>query len=92
MRSESSRTASAPSRMFSRILAPVTGLVNASDNYYRLIELYMKYGKISPEVALPGVKDDISKIIVQVLFERNGQNISQITDAVKTKRGTASRL
>ena len=77
--------------MFSRVLAPVSDLVNSSDNYYRLIELYMKYGKISPEVVLPGVKDDISKMIVQVLFERNGQNISQITDAVKAKRGTASR-
>ena len=33
----------------------------------------------------------ISKEIIRVLVDRNGQNISQITEGVRVKRGTASR-
>ncbi|HEY4705572.1 MAG TPA: transcriptional regulator, partial [Thermoplasmata archaeon] len=45
----------------------------------------------SPELAVPGVKDDISRHIVAALMDRGDRNISQITDAVKGRRGTASR-
>src|SRR2546422_328811 len=40
---------------------------------------------------LPGLKDPISKEIVKALFEKGDRNISQITEAVKARRGTASR-
>jgi len=40
---------------------------------------------------LPEVKDPISKDIIRVLLERSNQNISQITELVRSKRGTASR-
>ena len=59
--------------------------------YFRLLDLYAKHGAVSPDVVVPGLKDDISKAILAVLFEKGDRNISQITDAVKGKRGTASR-
>lgn len=59
--------------------------------YFRLLDLYAKHGAVSPDVVVPGLKDDISKAILTVLFEKGDRNISQITEAVKGKRGTASR-
>ncbi len=59
--------------------------------YFRLLDLYAKHGAVSPDVVVPGLKDDISKAILTVLFEKADRNISQITEAVKGKRGTASR-
>lgn len=59
--------------------------------YFRLLDLYAKHGSVSPELVVPGLKDDISKAILTVLFEKGDRNVSQITDAVKGKRGTASR-
>ncbi len=66
-------------------------LQDMSRGYFRLLDLYARHGAISPELVIPGLKDDISKHIVSVLMERGDRNISQITDAVKGKRGTASR-
>ena len=51
----------------------------------------MKYGGVSPEITVPNVKDAISKEILNVLFDKNGQNISQITEIVRERRGSASR-
>jgi hypothetical protein len=59
--------------------------------YFRLMDLYAKHGAVSPDLVIPGLKDDISKHIVTALFEKGDRNISQITEAVKGKRGTASR-
>jgi hypothetical protein len=59
--------------------------------YFRLLDLYAKHGAVSPDLVVPGLKDDISKHIVAVLFEKGDRNISQVTEAVKGKRGTASR-
>jgi DNA-binding transcriptional ArsR family regulator len=59
--------------------------------YFRLLDLYAKHGSVSPDAVVPGMKDDISKAILTVLFERGDRNVSQITEAVKAKRGTASR-
>ncbi len=59
--------------------------------YFRLMDLYAKHGAVSPDIVIPGLKDDISKHIVTALFEKGDRNISQITEAVKGKRGTASR-
>lgn len=66
-------------------------LQKISRNYFRLLELYQRYGSLSPELVIPGMKDDISRHIVSTLIDRGDRNISQITDAVKAKRGTASR-
>ena len=59
--------------------------------YFRLLDLYAKHGAVSPDLVVPGLKDDISKAILTVLFEKGDRNVSQITDSVKGKRGTASR-
>ena len=59
--------------------------------YFRLLDLYAKHGSVSPDVVVPGLKDDISKAILTVLFEKGDRNISQITESVKGNRGTASR-
>lgn len=77
--------------MFAQVLAPLSAMKDASKGYFRMMELYLRHGRISPEMIAPGLKDDISKEILRVLFEHNGQNISQITEAVKDRRGTASR-
>ncbi len=60
-------------------------------SYFRLLDLYAKHGSVSPELVVPGLKDDISKAILTALFEKGDRNVSQITEAVKAKRGTASR-
>ena len=59
--------------------------------YFRLLDFAARYGSVSPDLVIPGLKDDISKHIVSVLVDQGDRNISQITDAVKGKRGTASR-
>ncbi len=66
-------------------------LQSITRGYFRLLDLYAKHGAVSPDVVVPGMKDDISKAILTALFEKGDRNISQITEAVKGKRGTASR-
>ncbi len=66
-------------------------LRSVTRGYFRLLDLYAKHGAVSPDVVVPGLKDDISKAILTSLFEKGDRNISQITDSVKGKRGTASR-
>lgn len=66
-------------------------LQDIAKSYFRLLDMYAKYGKVSPDLVIPGLKDDISRHIVSALFDRPDRNISQITEAVEGKRGTASR-
>src|SRR2546428_5865310 len=66
-------------------------LQSIARGYFRLLDLYAKHGAVSPDIVIPGLKDDISKHIVTALFEKGDRNISQVTEAVKGKRGTASR-
>jgi predicted transcriptional regulator len=77
--------------MLEELQEPFRKLYGAAQGYYKFIDLYMKYGEVSPELTVPELKDPISKDIIVVLFEKNGQNTSQITEAVKVKRGSASR-
>ncbi|HEY7588639.1 MAG TPA: hypothetical protein VIB49_07870 [Thermoplasmata archaeon] len=76
---------------YAELVDYLTRLQETSRGYFRLLDLYAKYGSVSPDLVVPGLKDDISRHIVTVLFEKGGRNISQITAAVKAKRGTASR-
>ena len=78
-------------RPYTELVAYLDRLQDVSRGYFRILDLYAKYGKVSPDLVIPGLKDDISRHIVAVLFDRPDRNISQITDAVKGKRGTASR-
>ncbi len=82
----------------SRVAAPYGELLeylerfqSISRGYFRLLEMYEKYGAISPELVIPGLKDPMSRDIVRVLFDGKPRNISEITRAVKGLRGTASR-
>src|SRR2546421_7732060 len=89
---EALRTAlSDVTRPYAELMAYVDRLQDVSRSYFRVLELFTKYGKVSPDLVIPGLKDDISRHIVVALFDRPDRNISQITEAVKGKRGTASR-
>ncbi|HYS99629.1 MAG TPA: hypothetical protein VEO20_03095 [Thermoplasmata archaeon] len=89
---EALRTAlSDVTRPYAELMEYVDRLQDASRGYFRILDLYAKYGKVSPDLVIPGLKDDISRHIVVALFDRPDRNISQITEAVKGKRGTASR-
>ncbi len=78
-------------RPYTELVAYLDRLQDVSRGYFRILDLYAKYGKVSPDLVIPGLKDDISRHIVAVLFDRPDRNISQITESVKGKRGTASR-
>src|SRR3990172_495463 len=88
----------APREAFPRVPRPsselggyLERLQDLSRGYLRIMDLVQRYGGVSPDLAVPGVKDDISRHIVAALMDRGERNISQITDAVKGRRGTASR-
>ncbi len=71
-------------------------LKDISGRYFRLMDLYTKHGKISVDLAAPDIKDQISKDIVRILLDRadkdkQGSNLSEITRALKSVRGSASR-
>ena len=77
--------------MMAQLMAPIQDMQKATQKYLRLVDLALRHGGISPDMLIPEVKDPISKDIIRVLVEKNGQNISQITDGVRAKRGSASR-
>jgi DNA-binding transcriptional ArsR family regulator len=73
------------------LMSQLEGMNRIAGNYFRLLELYHKKGSISPEAVLPELKDPISIEIVKVLFDKGGMNVSEITDALRERRGSASR-
>src|SRR2546428_8439361 len=88
---EALRTAlSDVTRPYTELMAYVDRLQDVSRGYFRILDLFAKYGKVSPDLVIPGLRDDISRHIVVALFNQADRNISQITEAVKGKRGTAS--
>lgn len=74
-----------------QLLTPVQEMQKSAQKYLRLVDLALRHGGISPEMLLPEVKDPISKDIIKVLVDKNGQNISQITESLRARRGSASR-
>jgi len=77
--------------MLAMALKPLQQVQHSTQHYVKLMRLLLEHGGLTPEVVLPDVKDSISKDIVRVLLERPHQNLSQITEQVRSKRGTASR-
>jgi len=75
----------------STLLGPVRKMEKATRSYYRLLATAMREGRIGIDLALPEVKDSISREIVEVLLEGRDQNISRITDKLRERRGSASR-
>lgn len=78
-------------KMLASLVKPLTDARSTTERYLRLAGLLLDHGGLTPDLILPEVKDPIEKDIVRVLLERQNQNVSQITELVKTKRGTASR-
>ncbi len=79
------------SQPYSQLVGYLDRLQEISRSYFRLLDLLQRYGSLSPDMAIPEVKDPISREIVNVLFERGDRNISQIAQALRARRGTASR-
>jgi DNA-binding transcriptional ArsR family regulator len=78
-------------KMLSVLMKPFSDIRKTTESYMRLAGLLLDHGGLTPDLILPELKDPISKDIVRVLLERPEQNVSQITDLVKNRRGTASR-
>ncbi len=78
-------------RMLSAMIGPFQKVQNVTGNYFRLIQLLLEHGGLTPDVLTPDVKDPIARDIVRVLMDRTDQNISEITELVRSRRGTASR-
>ena len=77
--------------MISAMVQPLRDVNKITQNYLRIIGLLIDRGGLTPDMTLPEVKDPISRDIVRALLDKNDQNISQITELVRSKRGTASR-
>ena len=78
-------------KMLSVLTKPLQNVGTTTQNYLRLTSLVLDHGGLTPDLILPEIKDDISREIVRALLERKEQNISQITELVRNKRGSASR-
>lgn len=78
-------------KMLSMALKPLRDVGKTTQNYLKLTGILMEHGGLTPDMILPELKDSISREIVRVLMDRSDQNISQITELVRSKRGTASR-
>jgi DNA-binding HxlR family transcriptional regulator len=78
-------------KMLSSIIKPLQGVNKVTRNYMKIIGLLLERGGLTPDAILTDVKDSISKDIIRTLLERPEQNISQLTELVRSKRGTASR-
>jgi DNA-binding transcriptional ArsR family regulator len=71
-------------------------LRNLSSRYIRLMSLYSQHGRISVDLAIPEIKDSISKEILRILVDKSdessgGMNISEISRDLKKARGSSSR-
>ena len=78
-------------KMLSVIMKPLSDAQKTTQNYMKIAGLLLDHGGLTPDLILPELKDPISKDIVRVLLEKSELNISQITELVRSKRGTASR-
>jgi hypothetical protein len=78
-------------QMLASIMKPLTDARLTTERYLRLAGLLLDHGGLTPDLILPEVKDPIERDIVRALLDRQDQNVSQITELVKTRRGTASR-
>jgi DNA-binding transcriptional ArsR family regulator len=81
----------AATRPISDLMSQLEGMNRLAGNYFRLLELYHKKGSISPEAVVPEVKDPISIEVIKVLFEQSDLNVSELTDRLRDRRGSASR-
>jgi hypothetical protein len=78
-------------RPYTELVAQLAQFQETVQKYFRLMDLYQRYGSVSIDSILPDVKDPISKEIVKVLLDKPGMNISEVTEELRNKRGSSSR-
>jgi uncharacterized coiled-coil protein SlyX len=78
-------------RPYSELVEQLSRFQDTVQKYFRLMDLYQRHGVISIETILPGVKDSIAKDIMRLLLDKPGLNISEITEQLRQRRGSASR-
>lgn len=78
-------------KMLSEVMSPLREVGKTTQKYLKITGLILEHGGLTPDMILPEIKDNISREIVRVLIDHKDQNISEITELVKSKRGTASR-
>jgi hypothetical protein len=76
---------------YSELVDQLSRFQETVQKYFKLMDLYQRHGVISIETILPGVKDSISKDIMRLLLDKPGLNISEITEELRQRRGSASR-
>jgi len=76
---------------YQQVIGQMEVLQDVARRYFSLLDLYQRYGEVSPEVIVPGLKDPISQQIVRILFDKGDRNISQIAEQMRQRRGSASR-
>ncbi len=78
-------------RPYTELSDHITRFQDIVGKYFRLLDLYQRHGSISIDVILPEVKDSISKEIMRILLDKPGLNISQTTEELRYRSGSASR-
>ncbi len=78
-------------KMLSEVISPLRDVGKTTQRYLKITGLILEHGGLTPDLILPELKDQISREIVRVLLDHQDQNISEITELVRSKRGTASR-
>ena len=72
------------------VLSKASAATEVEDRYMKMLSIYKRFGNISP-AQISGIKDPISEKIVEILFDSNSLNITQITGRLREKKGSASR-
>ena len=78
-------------KMLLEVISPLREVGRTTQNYLKITKLILEHGGLTPDMILPEIKDNISREIVRVLLDKQDQNVSEITELVRSKRGTASR-
>ena len=76
---------------YSELVRQLSLFQETVQKYFRLMDLYQKHGVVSIDTILPQLKDPISKDIMRILLDKPGLNISEITEELRARRGSASR-
>ncbi len=56
-----------------------------------IVAAVLRTGRVSIQTFEPTIKDPISQLVVEALFSRGPQNVSQVTEYVRSAKGSASR-
>ena len=78
-------------QVISELREPLGQMNRAATGYFKFIDMYIRFGGVAPDKVLPKLRDPISREIINLLFQKEGLNISQITEALRERRGCASR-